>query len=88
MGRRGRRYFAPDGGCDGEVVGTEVFAYHPLSNVGCAEAACVPINTCCGAVVEDAGVLGEKPIFYQFAVLVCRLVLVPQWGMGVEVAVG
>ncbi len=30
----------------------------------------------------------EKPVFYQFATLVCRLVLIPQWGMGVEVASG
>ncbi len=30
MGRRGCRYFAPDDGRDGEVVGTEVFAYRPL----------------------------------------------------------
>ncbi len=30
MGRRGRQYFAPDGGRDGEVVGTEAFAYRPL----------------------------------------------------------
>ncbi len=29
-----------------------------------------------------------KPVFYQFAVLVCRLVLVPQWGMGVEFVSG
>ncbi len=42
----------------------------------------------CCAVVEDAGILGEKPVFYQFATLVCRLVLIPQWGMGVEVASG
>ncbi len=30
----------------------------------------------------------ENPVFYQFATLVCQLVLVPQWGMGVEVAAG
>ncbi len=94
LGRRGCRYFAPDGGCDGKVVGTEIFAYHPLGfggpgiadscNVGCAEAACAP----CGAVVVDAGILGEKPVLYQFAALVCRLVLVLQWRMGVEVASG
>ncbi len=57
-------------------------------NVGCAEAACAPVNTCCGAVVEDAGVLGEKQVFYKFAGLVCRMALVPQWGMGVEVTAG
>ncbi len=37
---------------------------------------------------EDAGVLGEKPVSYQFAALVCRLVLVPHMGMGVGVASG
>ncbi len=57
-------------------------------NVGCAKAACAPVYVRCGAVVEDAGVLGEKPVFYQFAALVCRLVLVPQWGMGAEFASG
>ncbi len=30
MGRRGRRYFASDGGRDGEMVGAEIFAYRPL----------------------------------------------------------
>ncbi len=30
MGLRGRQYFAPDGGRDGEVVGTEVIAYRPI----------------------------------------------------------
>ncbi len=37
------------------------------------------------AVVEDAGVLGGKPV-YLFAALVYQLVLVPQWEVGVEVA--
>ncbi len=47
-----------------------------------------PIYGHCCAVDEDAGILGEKSVFYQFAALVCRLVLFPQWGMGVEVASG
>ncbi len=42
----------------------------------------VSINTFRG---EDASAVEENPVFYQFAMLVCRLVLVPQWGMGVEV---
>ncbi len=42
------------------------------SRINLARSDCAPINTCCGA-----GVLGEKPVFYQFAALVCRLVLVP-----------
>ncbi len=68
---------------------TQPWHTDPLSpNVGCAEAACAPVYARCGAVVEDAGVLGEKLVFYQFAALVCRLVLVPQQGMGVEVASG
>ncbi len=72
-----------------------VFAYRKLSpgcpgvadrcNFRCAEAACAPINKCCGAVVENAGVLGERSLFYQIAALVCRLVLVAQWGVGDEV---
>ncbi len=32
MGRRGRRYFGPGGDRDGEVVGTEAFAYRPLGS--------------------------------------------------------
>ncbi len=54
-------------------------------NIGCTEAACAPVYARCCAVVQDACILGEKPVFYQFAALVCRLVLIPQWGMGVEV---
>ncbi len=98
MGRCGRQYFAPDGCRDGEVVGTDVCVYRPPGpscpgvadsrNFGCAEATCVPVNTCCGAVVKDTGVPAEKPVLYQFAALVCRLVLVPQWGVDVEVAAG
>ncbi len=42
----------------------------------------------CGAVVEDSGVLSEEPAFYKFATLVCRLVLVPQWRMGVDFVAG
>ncbi len=49
--------------------------------------ACAPVHTCGGAIIEDAGVLGEKPVFYQFAALVCRLMLVPLWGVGAEIAV-
>ncbi len=80
MERRIRRYFALNGGRDGERVGTDVFAYRPSRpcwpgvadsrNIGCAGAACAPDNTCCGAVIEDGSVLREKPIFYQFAALV------------------
>ncbi len=68
LGRRGRRYFVPDGERDGKVVGTEIFAYLPLGfggpgiadscNVGCAEAALWCRRG------GDAGVLGEKPVFY------------------------
>ncbi len=41
-----------------------------------------------GAVVEEAGVLGVKPVIYKFAAFVCLLVLVPQWRIGVDVAAG
>ncbi len=43
-------------------------------------------GTCCGTVIEHTRVLGKKPAFYQFTALMCRLVLVPQSGMDVEVA--
>ncbi len=79
-------------------MGAKVFAYRPLGpgcpcvadnyDVGCAEATCVHVNACCSAVVEDASVLGKKPVVCQFELLVCRLELLPQWGMGVKVAVG
>ncbi len=65
----------------------EIFAYRPLGP-GCAEAACAPINARCCAVVEDAGIPGEKPVFCQFAAFVRRLVLISQWGLGVEDASG
>ncbi len=69
MGHRGRRYFAPDGGRDGEVAGTEIFAYGPLGHcspgiadscdIGCAEAACAPVYARCGAVVVVVVVVDE-----------------------------
>ncbi len=40
------------------------------------------------AVGEDAGDLGQKPVFNQSTALACRLVLVPQGGVGIEVAAG
>ncbi len=47
-------------------------------NVGCAEAVCALVNTCGGAVVEDAGLLEEQTIFYEFAALVCWLMFIPE----------
>ncbi len=35
-------------------------------DVGCAETACVSVNTRGGAVVEDAGSMGKKQVFNQF----------------------
>ncbi len=77
MGCRGRRYFAPDGDCDGEVPVDQALLTAVMSGV--LRPSVPPINTFSGAVVEDTRVLGEKPAFYQFAALVCRLVLSPQW---------